>query len=615
MLNRRLLIAVALLAVVGVLVARHLWADPNAVLLLPRGGAEWVRPDRPFRFGVRVDDPSSATFDATVVVPPRFAGATLTVAGLRRVSVAVDGRLVLAANEAADWKLDRAVPLPAELSPGPHRVRLTVDNPAGPPVVRARCDGLDLGTWRTADGRPAVPASAPWRPALADRYGSSLAGLWRSVPALLAAFCLAFGRSLRATSSRVDWGRRARWAVLAAWVVLGAADLFRVPLSYGYDAAFHYDYVRFVADHGRLPPPDGGVQFFQGPLFYVVSAVLWRGLAACGATAEQLPFLMRLVPLACGAGLAEVCYRTARVAFPGRGGLHAVAVVVGGLMPVNLYMGLAVSNEPMAAVLGGVVGLMTVRFVMRPGERDDPRRAAWAGAALGLAVLAKLTAGLWVVPLVIAVRRPRQAAVVLAVAAAVSGPWFVRTWRATGSPVVSHTLLAGGSTWWQDPGYRTPGQLLRFGRGLTRVAYGGTDSVWDSLYSTTFADGFLSGTVGDPGRPSPFHPDLMAAGLWAGLVPLALVVVGTVAGAGRSLAVARGSVGLFMAAVAWMYLTLPIYSCGKASYAMSTLPCVGLLAAAGFDRVPGRWGKPVVIGLLACWAAAAYATYVAVGGG
>ena len=607
--------------------------DPGVVLLLSRGGADWVRADRPFDLRSRVNAATAAAFETTFVVPAHFPGATLRVTGLRRVGVDVDGRRVLDPGDAGDWKRERAVPLPADLSAGVHRLRLTVTDAVGPPLVRARCQPLGIATgrsaWRTADGRPAVAASLPWRPALSDQYGSTATVAAGRVPLLLAVLGGATVLAGR-WRPRIDVGRWVRWAVLAAWVALGAADVFRLPLGYGYDAPFHYDYIRFVADHARLPRPDGGVQFFQAPLYYVVSAVLWRALAAAGVATPQLPYWMRLVPLACGAGLAEACYRTARHAFPGRPGLHAVAVVVGGLMPVNLYMGLAASNEPLAGLLGGMVALVGVRFLTRPAERDEPRRWVVAGVLLGLAVLTKLTAGLWAVPLAVAVRRPRGVGWILAVAAIVSGPWFVRTWVVTGNPIVSHTILANAA-WWQDPGYRTPRQLLTFGRGLTRVAYGGVDSVWDSLYSTAWGNGFLGGTVTAAGR-SPVHLDLMAAGLWLGLGPMGLILVGLVRtkpvlwdaeGPNRGtsdpaltscLALARLAVALFLAAVVWVYLTLPIYSCAKASYLLSTLPCVAVLAAAGWDRVVvGRWPRAVAVGLLTCWAAASYLAYVVIG--
>ena len=154
----------------------------------------------------------------------------------------------------------------------------------------------------------------------------------------------------------------------------------------------------------------------------------------------------------------------------------------------------------------------------------------------------------------------------------------------------------------------------------------------------------------------------MAAGLWLGLGPMGLIVAGStarhsrkpteeprtegtpaVSGAGANpltagvpsargsshppavgqgvfntfgdpLAFARLSVGLFVAAVVGVYLTLPIYSCAKASYLLSTLPCVAVLAAAGWDRVvAGRRVRAVAVGLLACWAVASFLAYVVTG--
>ena len=611
--TRRRVTVVALAAVLVVSAGvRHLLAGPAVVLLLSSGGAEWVRPDRPLDLGVHIDAATTAPFETTFTVPPAFAGATLSVNALRRVAVDVDARPVFAAAP-ANWKVEQSIPLPAELRPGRHRLRLTVTNPSGPALVRAACRPLGIATGH-GDWGSVVPASAPWRPALADRWGPSAPALWRCLPLLAVLFTAGAGAAWCRPAG--DWGRRLRWAVLAAWVVMGAADLYRVPLGYGYDAAFHYDYVRFVAEHGRLPPPDGGVQFFQAPLFYVAAAAAWRLLAAAGASAAGLPYGVRVVPLACGAGLAELCYRSARHAFPGRSDLHAVAVVVGGLVPMNLYMGLAVSNEPMAGLVGGAVALVGMRFLDRPADADRPRWWAVAGVLLGLAVLSKVSMGLWAVPLGAVLLRGRPArtvATVGAVAALVCGPFLLRTWHLAGTPVLSHTVLRNAS-WWQDPGYRTPRQLLTFGRGLTRVAYGGVDGVWDSLYSTVWGNGFLSGVI-DVNHRSPWHFDLMSCGLWFGLVPTAAIVVGAVAGrvrGGRWFPV--GSVGLFVAALLWVYLTLPIYSCAKGSYLLSTTPCLAVLAAAGLDRaMVGRRSRAVVAGLLTCWAVTSYGTYVVTG--
>ncbi len=629
----RHLAAAALAILVLAAVAHHLWASPDVVLLVPRDGADWVRVDRPFEVRVFENVTSTAEFETTLVIPPGFAGDDLSVTALRSIAVTVDGVPIMVVGPADNWKIARTVRLFPTLTAGPHQLRLFATNPTGPALVRAACPALGLhtgdATWQAREPggpwRPAIRAGDPWRPAMAEAYESTAPALLRCLPALFALFAAGAAAAwFRPGRPSADWGRRLRWTVLAAWGVLAIADLYRVPLTIGYDVLSHYAYVRYIAGHARLPPPDGGTQFFQTPLYYIVSAILWRGLTALGAAAGDLPYLIRLVPLACGAGLAELCYRTARHAFPRRPDLHAVAVVVGGGAPVNLYMSLLVGNEPMAACLGGSVALLGVRFLARPGDAANPRWQVAAGAVLGLAVMTKVSMGLWAVPLAAAVATavarhagPRRAAGAVAVVAATTAlicvPHVVRTWRLVGAPVVSHTVLRG-TTWWQDPGYRTPRQLLTFGRGLTRVAYGGIDSVADSLYSTVWGNGFLSG-MADPHHASPWHWDLMACGLWFGLLPTAAIATGALAGrvrGGRWFPVL--SIGLFVAALVWVYLTLPIYSCAKGSYLLSALPCAAVLTAAGLDRIMvGRRSRAAVVGLLACWGATSYLTYLVTG--
>ena len=628
-------VGIALAVIAGVLlVARRVAVDPGVVLLLPVSGAEWVRVDRPFGLSMRMDTVAAAAdFEATGTAERPPVDAELSVTALRQVTATVDDvPLAEVGPPPASWKAARRFRLPTGLAAGPHRLRLSVTDRDGPPLVRAVCPDLGLltghGPWRArSDNGPwaaAVPAARPWRPALSDEFGPSWLALARASPLVIMPFGIASVLALRQPSGGFDWGRRARWAVLAAWVVMGASEIGRLPLEVGYDAFDHYRFGRYVVDHnGRLPPPDAGLQFFQAPLYYWLPAALWKGLAACGVAATRLPYLIRLVPLGCGAGLAELSYRAARHAFPGRPGLHAVGVVVGGLVPVNLYMGLSVSNEPLAGLLGGGVAVVGIRLLSRPADPHRPRWLVGAGAMLGLAILAKVSMALWAVPLAVAVvvsrsrtpgRSPwRGVLAVWATAAAVCGPYLTRTWRVTGRPVIAHGTL-GGHPWWQDPGFRTPRQLLTFGPGLTRVVYGGVDSVWDSLYSTVWANGFLTGMV-DTEHQLPWHLDAMAAGLWLAIVPMALLAIGAVAGRPRGgRAFPAAAIAVFVAAVLWVYLTLPIYSCGKGSYLLSTLPCAAVLAAAGADRlVVGRRSRAVLIGLLAAWAVPSYLTYVSFG--
>jgi hypothetical protein len=195
-----------------------------------------------------------------------------------------------------------------------------------------------------------------------------------------------------------------------------------------------------------------------------------------------------------------------------------------------------------------------------------------------------------------------------------------------GTPFYSNATVAG-LQWWQYPGYRTLGQLLTFGHVFTGPVYSGTRSVWDALYSTLWSDGFMNGYSEFKDRP-PFHFRLMSCGLWLGAVPTALMLLAVarlLVGRRRQtdqhvrspvdptfVGFAATTVTCFLVAILYVYLTLPTYSCAKASYILGATPCLALLVAAGFEEL-GRY-RPLQIvtrGLLCCWAVIAYLTYFA----
>jgi hypothetical protein len=70
------------------------------------------------------------------------------------------------------------------------------------------------------------------------------------------------------------------------------------------------------------------------------------------------------------------------------------------------------------------------------------------------------------------------------------------------------------------------------------------------------------------------------------------------------------SIGCLLAAVVHLYLTLPIFSCAKASYLSGATPCLAVLSAYGFDGLLNRRISCAVGGgVLFCWAITAYLTY------
>src|SRR6185503_5955718 len=121
--------------------------------------------------------------------------------------------------------------------------------------------------------------------------------------------------------------------------------------------------------------------------------------------------------------------------------------------------------------------LHCLRVLARPSA-PSRREVALLGVLVGLAALTKAT-GLLLAPIVATVllarragaenaRWPRvgSAATALGVALVVAGWFYARNWIHFGKPFVGGWDAAIGVRWWQDPSYRVPEQLFRFGFSL-----------------------------------------------------------------------------------------------------------------------------------------------------
>ncbi|MBI4603626.1 MAG: hypothetical protein HY721_16865, partial [Planctomycetes bacterium] len=407
----------------------------------------------------------------------------------------------------------------------------------------------------------------------------------------------------------------------------------KVPDHVGFDAFAHLDYIRHVAERRSIPLATEGWQMFQSPLYYLLSAPLHSLFAALfePATAARL---LRVVPLAAGAAQVELCHRALRLAFPARPDLRILGTLAGGLLPMNLYGSQAVGNEPLAAALSGLA-LVLALAVLRAERAPGARLLAALGLALGLALLAKVTA-LLLVPVVLGAvgwrarrdaregasagsglrRGAASAALVLGVAALASGWYYGRNWIALGKPFFGGWDPERGIVWWQDPAWRTPGDILRFGECLARPVFAAAAGFWDGLYSTLWADGYLSSVISFEHRP-PWSYGLMLSGVLLALLPAAAILLGTAAAFRRSSGPARDAAALSLAAVlvhlaamVALFASVPIYSTAKATYMAGVTPGIAILAASGLDLLARRpLARAAVHGGLACWAAAAYGAY------
>jgi hypothetical protein len=642
---RLLLAAVALCAVGGLTIAAFVRLSACA-LLVPRGGAEWVRAARPFSLRPREPQPETGQFLRVFVRPSpavgRGAKSTLTVQALRSFRVFVNGRAIggVGAEEIPWWNA-RSFELSAHLHDGTNEVRVEVENDRGPPMLLAWSEELGIATgadWKAIgdDGtaRPVIAATDDRRPSISSEYPSAWEGLRSAWLLLVVAFALGTSVSLaegRVASAVGDrWKLRsghARWLVMGALVVIGLHNLTLLSPRFGYDAAHHFDYIRYVALTWRVPLATDGWQAFQPPLFYFVAALPFLVIARL-ASEETAMLSIRVLMLVCALGLVEMVYRSARAAFPRRVDLQLVATSVGGFLPMTVYMSHYVGNEPFAAVLTAALVAGTF-LLLADGDVDVERWGFRLGVLFGLGLLAKVTVAL-LLPLVVAalawaaVRRGGGWRSAFApslrfgiASGCIAGWYFVRNWLELGRPYVGGWDASRGMAWIQDPGYRVPADLLGFGASVSRPIYSVFSGLWDGIYSTFWLDGNLGSRTEAFAAPLWSYDHLVACALLA--LPLtAAGLAGWVRalrvprdGTQRALLFAAAAVAAYLAAILLMFLTIPAYSVVKSSYAMGLAPCCGALIAWGFDLLPKRAAvRAIASGYLAVWLAFVFRAYL-----
>ena len=210
----------------------------------------------------------------------------------------------------------------------------------------------------------------------------------------------------------------------------------------------------------------------------------------------------------------------------------------------------------------------------------------------------------------------RTVLILLGTALLTAGWYYLRNYVEIGRFFIGGWDASRKIVWWMDPGYRTPQQCLAFGEALLHPVYSSIFGFWDGLYSTLWLDGYLSSMVS--GEHLPWNEAPMIAGALLSLLPTASVVLGAAAALpprsqGPERRILRFSLAcavLYLGAIFAVFLLAPVLSSVKASYAMGIIPCLAILAAGGFEVLGRRRiARAALLGLFACWAAAAYGAY------
>jgi tetratricopeptide (TPR) repeat protein len=191
----------------------------------------------------------------------------------------------------------------------------------------------------------------------------------------------------------------------------------------------------------------------------------------------------------------------------------------------------------------------------------------------------------------------------------------VHIWLRFGTPLVGNWDVISGFPWWQDPGYHTAADYLRFGRSLLNPLFCGFAGFADGIYSTLWGDGLCGGIAS---VNVAWNQQLMAAGyLWA-LLPMALILVGVgvaivqfIRKPSSELFLLTGFCAVIALGLIFMTLKVPSYAQVKAFYALSALTPLCFFGTLGWETLTRRRARlRLALGaFLLVWAMNSFATY------
>jgi len=197
----------------------------------------------------------------------------------------------------------------------------------------------------------------------------------------------------------------------------------------------------------------------------------------------------------------------------------------------------------------------------------------------------------------------------------VCGWYYTRIWLKFGTPLLGNWDVTSGFNWWQDPGYHTAAEYLRFGRSLVTPLFSGFAGFADGIYSTFWGDGLLGGASS---VTAAWNLGPMVAGyLWA-LVPAVLILIGAAVAGVRFFRKPSSELFVLVAlsvvvalGLGFMSLKVPSYAQAKAFYGLSALTSLCFFGALGFETVTNRGPRVrFIIGtLLLMWALNSFATF------
>ncbi|MBN1867614.1 DUF2142 domain-containing protein [Candidatus Sumerlaeota bacterium] len=430
-------------------------------------------------------------------------------------------------------------------------------------------------------------------------------------------------------------------AIVLVGVAIGALYAAETPRWHVPDEPAHFDYVRHVAETGRIPvlragdydqsylesllargfPRDMSIaplryENHQPPLYYALGAVAYR---LSGGSLLAL----RLMGAIIASGLPIFAFLVARLLCPDGGRrvpLAAAAFVA--FLPQNVFVSAGVNNDGLANLLAAIVLWLSLRLLREPGPTAG--RRVVLGIVVGLGFLTKATFyPVALVPLVAECmtwrrsgRRLAGLGQIVLPAVLIAAPWWVRNLAVYGWPdflgLIRHGVVVAGQP-------RTADWIASYGFAAwaTRAARFTFQSFWAqfgwmsipvdfrfylgfALFSVLSAFGLIVGTVwkgDDSGEAMKGERGLAVLSVCAALVGLIVYNLTFVQHQGRYLFVALAPIAVG-AASGWDRAIEPKWARWAAAGLGATL---AVLVAQGvlLHDLPG-W-KILFVGAAACF--------------
>ena len=632
-------IGVAAFAGVGLSVLTWIaWNDPAINFLSRDKRAEWIV------FPAAVDAHAhwfaslDATFRREFVLTDRPATARLGVRAMRGAEVRINGGPIRFPSN-RNWKEIVSVDVAGQLQGGCNVIEARVFNHNGPPALwlTLNTDQLSLRsdkTWEVSFAGSSWRHAALAAAAKTPGPGNSIAGgegtfdalkkVWPFWIVLLVIASVAiFIWNLILKSSTTRWLEKTLLLILAGlWLLLFWNNSRLLPFHAGFDAKEHLKYINYIQEHRALPLANEGWEMYQPPLYYLIAAA---SLSACKLSINDPASILLLRLIGAFLGIAQFIFvfLSLRLLFSARTAF--VGLLLAAFLPMHVYLAQYVTNEMLAATLATA----TLYACLRLLKSDTPSASqfAWVGFTLGATMLAKATTVL-LLPIAIAAiagklayTRARLAislrnlGLLLTICLTVCGWHYARIWLRFGTPLLGNWDVVSGFTWWQDPGYHTATDYLRFGRSLVHPLFSGFAGFADGIYSTLWGDALCGGasslTFAWNGQP------MVAGYLWA-VIPTALILVGVVAAIVRfirkpssELFVLLGFWTVLVLGLIFMTLKVPSYAQAKAFYGLSALTSICFFGALGWEVLTygSRRLRFVLDMLILVWAMNSFATY------